>query len=186
MSHWGFFLPLRRNISCLDSRRLYCRTPETWFGGEFSAEWFGFRPESQRYRPKVGVTDRKSEIQSRIRTESPRKGPRMGFRCFYRKPTLKPSWIHLKHLVIALKSKKEEGQASNNATLPTQNYATDSPRIASCNRRLRSQWLPLRTCHIRPTEVTVASIELLLNSSLWSPFHLSLGLWEFFTFSWMV
>ena len=32
-----------------------------------------------------------------IRTESPRKGTRKGFRCFYRKPSLKPSWIHLTH-----------------------------------------------------------------------------------------
>ena len=81
----------------LDSKRLYCRTPEKWFGGKFSAEWFGFRPESQRYRPKVGVTDQKSEIQPRIRTESPREGPRVGSRCFCRKPPLKPSWIHLKY-----------------------------------------------------------------------------------------
>ena len=50
-------------IPYLDSRRLYCRTPEKWFGGEFSVKWFGFRPESPSYRPKVGVTDQKSEIQ---------------------------------------------------------------------------------------------------------------------------
>ena len=69
-----------RPMAYLDSRR----TPEKWFGGEFAVKWFGFRPESQSYRPKVGVTDQKSEIQPRIRTKSPQKGPRMGFRCFYR------------------------------------------------------------------------------------------------------
>ena len=77
-------------------------TPKKWFGGEFSVKWFGFMPESQSYRPKVGDTGRKSEIQPgrtpRIRTESPRKGPRMGSRRFYRNPPLKPSWIHLRHI----------------------------------------------------------------------------------------
>ena len=86
-------------LSHLDSKRLYCRTPEKWFGGKFSVKWFGFRPESQSYRPKVGVTDQKVRVTAgqtpRIRTESPRNGPRMGFRCFYRKPPLKPSWIQL-------------------------------------------------------------------------------------------
>ena len=102
---FGIFRPLKIDHVCDSfrphSKRLYCRTPEKWFGGKFSAEWFGFRPESQRYRPKVGVTDQKSEIQPRIRTESPRKGPRMGFRCFCRKPPLKPSWIHLMYAIIS-------------------------------------------------------------------------------------
>ena len=44
--------------------------------------------KSRSYRPKVTVTARQTPG---IRTESPRKGPRMGFRCFYRKPPLKPS-----------------------------------------------------------------------------------------------
>ena len=48
------------------------------------------RAESQSYGPKVGVTAGRAP---RLRTESPRKGPRMGFRCFYREPPLKPSWI---------------------------------------------------------------------------------------------
>ena len=52
------------------------------------------RPESRSYRPKVRVT---AGHPPRIRTESPRKGTRIGFRCFYRKPPLKPSWIHLIH-----------------------------------------------------------------------------------------
>ena len=51
------------------------------------------RPESRSYRPKVRVT---AGQPPRIRTESPRKGTRIGFRCFYRKPPLKPSWIHLR------------------------------------------------------------------------------------------
>ena len=64
------------------------------FEGRHSGRHLLGRPPlftSERYRPKVGVTDQKSEMQSRIRTESPRKGPRMGLRCFYRKPPLKPS-----------------------------------------------------------------------------------------------
>ena len=48
--------------------------------------------ESRSYGPKVGDTAGQTP---RIRTESPRNGPRMGFRCFYRNPPLKPSWIHL-------------------------------------------------------------------------------------------
>ena len=36
--------------------------------------------ESRSYRPKVGDTAGQTP---RIRTESPRQGPRMGFRCFY-------------------------------------------------------------------------------------------------------
>ena len=66
----------------LDSKRLYCRTPEKWFGGEFSVQWFGFRPENQSSRPKVGVTDQKSEIQPGRPPESepnrPKKGPEWG------------------------------------------------------------------------------------------------------------
>ena len=58
------------NIRYLDSRRLYCSTPETWFGGEFSVKWFGFRPESQSYRPKVGVTA-KSRRYSRADPQNP-------------------------------------------------------------------------------------------------------------------
>ena len=65
--------------------------------GEFSVKWFGSRPESQRYRSKVRVTAQKSELQPRIRTESPRKGTRIGFWCFYRKPPLEPTWIHLRN-----------------------------------------------------------------------------------------
>ena len=36
---------------------------EKWFRGEFSVKWSGFRSKSQSYRPKVGVTDQKSELQ---------------------------------------------------------------------------------------------------------------------------
>ena len=88
-------LDICMTLTYLDSRRLYCRTPEKWFGGEFTVKWFGFRPESQSYRPKVGVTDQKSEIQPGRPPESepnrPEKGPRMGLRGFYRNPPLKPS-----------------------------------------------------------------------------------------------
>ena len=48
--------------------------------------------------PKVRVTGRKSELQTKSRRYSPKsepnrpeKGPEWGFRCFYRKPPLKPS-----------------------------------------------------------------------------------------------
>ena len=44
--------------------------------------------ESRSYGPKVRDTAGQTP---RIRTESPREGPRMGFRCFYRNPPLKPS-----------------------------------------------------------------------------------------------
>ena len=44
--------------------------------------------ESRSYRPKVRVTAGQT---GRVRTESLRQGPGMGFRCFYRKPPLKPS-----------------------------------------------------------------------------------------------
>ena len=44
--------------------------------------------ESRSHGPKVGDAAGQTP---RIRTESPRKGPRMGFRCFYRNPPLKPS-----------------------------------------------------------------------------------------------
>ena len=39
-----------------------------------------FQAESRSYRPKVRVAAAQTH---RIRTESPRKGPQMGFRCFY-------------------------------------------------------------------------------------------------------
>ena len=49
---------------------------------EMIQEWFGFRPESQSYRPKVGVTDQKSELQWRRPPESepnrPEKEPETG------------------------------------------------------------------------------------------------------------
>ena len=95
------------NMYYLDSRRLYCRTPEKWFGGEFSTQWFGFRPESQSYRPKVGVTDQKSEIQPGRPPESepnrPEKGPKWGLgastQAFLNPPKTRrkstPPWRHL-------------------------------------------------------------------------------------------
>ena len=51
--------------------------------------------ESRSYGPKVGDTAGQTP---RIRTESPRKRPRMGFGCFCRKPPLKPSWIQRIHI----------------------------------------------------------------------------------------
>ena len=77
----------------MDSRRLCCRTSEQWFGGEFSVKWSGFGPESQSYGPKVGVTGPIVRVTAgqtpRIRPESPRKGSRIGFKCFYREPPLR-------------------------------------------------------------------------------------------------
>ena len=59
-------------------------------GAKFQLNHSGLCPESQSYRPKVGVADPKVIVTAgqtpRIRTESPRKGPQMGFRCFYRNP----------------------------------------------------------------------------------------------------
>ena len=59
--------------------------------------------ESRSYGPKVGDTAGQTP---RIRTESLRKGPRMGFRCFYRNPSLKPSWIHLMHAFLSVSLKQ--------------------------------------------------------------------------------
>ena len=33
-----------------DSSKLYCKTPEKWFRGEFSVKWFEFRPKSHKSR----------------------------------------------------------------------------------------------------------------------------------------
>ena len=63
--------------------------------------------------PKVGVTVQSVGVTRatlrvtagqtpRIRTESPRKGARRGFRCFYRSPPLEPSWIHLKYNLLLI------------------------------------------------------------------------------------
>ena len=73
--------------------RLYCRAPATWFGGDVSVQWCGFWSESQNYRPKVEVTDRK--VTAGIRTESARKGTRIGLRSCYRKPPFRPFWLRL-------------------------------------------------------------------------------------------
>ena len=89
----------------------------------FSVKWFGFRPESQSYRPKVGVTDQKSEMQPG-RPQNPnriaRKGPQMGFRCFYRS-TLKAFLSPLK------------------ADHPLQNYCTHEITIFELFRGLQLQ-----------------------------------------------
>ena len=53
--------------------------------------------ESRSYGTQVGVTAGQTP---RIRTESPRKGPEWGSRCFYREPPLNPSWIHLRNAII--------------------------------------------------------------------------------------
>ena len=68
-------------IFLVDSKRLYCRTPETWFGGEFSVKWFGFRPKSElqaksrSYGPKVRVTAWQTPESEQNR---PEKGPEWG------------------------------------------------------------------------------------------------------------
>ena len=62
--------------------RVHLHIPE-WFGAEFSVKWFGFRPESQSYRPKVGVTGQKSELQPgrppKSEPNRPEKAPESGF-----------------------------------------------------------------------------------------------------------
>ena len=60
-----------------------------------SAQKSELQTKSRSYRPKVRVTAGKTP---RIRTESSRNGSRMGFRCFYRKLPLKPSWIQLTYI----------------------------------------------------------------------------------------
>ena len=55
------------------------QNPREMIRGQISVNWFGFGPESQSFRPKVGVTDRKSELQPGRPPESepnrPEKGP---------------------------------------------------------------------------------------------------------------
>ena len=67
----------------MDSKRLCCRNSREMIRGRiFSEMIFGFRPGSQSYRPKVGVTDQKSEIQPDRPPESelnrPEKAPGWG------------------------------------------------------------------------------------------------------------
>ena len=89
------FLSLRGLLFCLRYPLGGFKKALLWLRGKFSVQWFGFRLKSQSYRPKGGVTAPKVRVTAGeapiIRTESPRKGSRMGFRCFYRKPPLKPS-----------------------------------------------------------------------------------------------
>ena len=71
-------------VSWVDSRTLYCRTPEKWFGAEI-------QQNDSDHRPKIRVTGRKSELQAenrryrpaenrhQIRTESPGKVPERVF-----------------------------------------------------------------------------------------------------------
>ena len=80
-------------------KKALLQNPWEWFGGKsfsgmirIQARKSEIQAESRSYRPKVGDTAQNPN------TESPRKGPRMGFRCFCRKPPLKPSWIHLKFM----------------------------------------------------------------------------------------
>ena len=65
-----------------------------------SSQW----NDSSDSGPKVRVTGRRSELQTKSQSYSRAdlqnlQGPRMGFRCFYRKPLEKPSWIHLTHTI---------------------------------------------------------------------------------------
>ena len=50
----------------MDSRTLYCGTPEKWFGADIQQNDsdFAISGENQSYKPKIGDTDQKSEIQS--------------------------------------------------------------------------------------------------------------------------
>ena len=66
-------------------------------GGEVPVKWFGFRFESQSYRPKVGVADQKSELQlgSQNLNRIVKKGAPNGVYVLLQKTPLKPSWIHL-------------------------------------------------------------------------------------------
>ena len=95
---------LKRPCCCFGFKKALLQNPRKMIRGRIFREMIRIRArkselqaESRSYRPKVRDTARQTP---RIRTESPRKRPRMGFRCFYRKPPLKPSWIHLSHVVV--------------------------------------------------------------------------------------
>ena len=71
-----------------------------------------FREMIRAQPPKVRVTGQKSELQTKSQSYSradPQNPNRIAqkrnlnrFRCFCRKPPLKPSWIHLRHLFDSL------------------------------------------------------------------------------------
>ena len=94
-----------------------CKECLRWIQKGFTAEpprndsGPNFQWNDSGFGPKVRVTGQKSELRAKsqsyslwqtpkIRTESPRKGTRIGFWCFCRKPPLKPSWIHLRNVLI--------------------------------------------------------------------------------------
>ena len=62
MISWAFSCIMLGQGCWVDSRPLYCRTPEKWSGGWYSAKWFGFPPESElqpenrRYMRPNGVS----------------------------------------------------------------------------------------------------------------------------------
>ena len=74
--------------------------------GRLFSEWFGSRPKSQSCRPKVGVTDEKSELQPGRAPESEPNRPkyntrRGGFKVLLQKTTLKAflnPWVERKLL----------------------------------------------------------------------------------------
>ena len=70
--------------------------------------------ESRSYGPKVGDTAGQTP---RIRTESPRNGPRMGFCCFYRNPPLK-AFLNPPKLMVVSKRWFEIGPESKFALPP--------------------------------------------------------------------
>ena len=55
----------------MDSRRLYCRTPEKWFGGDFSVN-------DSDSGPEVRVTGRKSELRTKKSELQPGRPPESG------------------------------------------------------------------------------------------------------------
>ena len=80
-------------------KKALLQNPENMIRGRIFSEMIHIRvrkselwPESRSYRPKARVTTGQTP---RIRTESPKKGTRIRFKCFYRKSPFKPSWIQL-------------------------------------------------------------------------------------------
>ena len=106
----GTYLVLQActSFSCVSDKSgaflfLPCSHKTLLLGGQFSVKWCGLRLESQSDKPSRSYkTNSQSYGWARIRTASPRKGTRMGFTCFYRKPPLKPFWIHLNKMSVVV------------------------------------------------------------------------------------
>ena len=98
-SHVGVHHVLLKAYNLAGFKKALLQNPREMIRGRIFSEMIRvqtrkseLQAKSRSYRPKVRVTAGQTPTS---RTESPGKGPRIGFRCFYRKPPLKPSWIQL-------------------------------------------------------------------------------------------